>query len=322
MNRFVIGLDGGGTKTCGILVDEQGRVRGRAIAESTNFQVIGGDKLGQVVRELVQALLKKTGHMETRVTHLYAGLAGAGRPADRQAIYSVIEQQNLAEKITVDTDASAALAGAFAGGPGIIVISGTGAICFGKSKDNALYRCGGWGYLLGDEGSGYYIGQQAIIASLKDLDGRGPKTTLRAAIEEKYQLTSIDLMISGIYSGKIDRTEIAGLTPMVFSRYEEGDPVARMIIASAGREIGKIVAAVSVKMGMEGQSGQVALIGSVFIQRHILIPFMEQEACKVVKEVNFIDPKFEPAVGSAIMAMQSEKIAIDQTVLANLEKSA
>ncbi len=322
MKKWVIGLDGGGTKTLGVLVDEQGCVAGRAIAESSNYQVIGGEKLGLVISGLVKELMVHAGNPDAKATHLYAGLAGAGRPADREAIHQAIRQHNVAETITVDTDAAAALAGAFAGGPGIIVISGTGAICFGKSKDNMVYRCGGWGYLLGDEGSGYYIGQQAIIAALKDLDGRGQKTRLRQAIEEKYQVASVDLLISAIYSGKMDRTEIAGLAPLVFEFFNKGDQAAVAIIETAGKEIGKIVAAVSKRMGLHGQPVTVALIGSVFKQRHILVPFMQQEALHTVSSVNFIDPQFEPAIGSAVLAMQKENIDIDSAVLANLQKTA
>jgi N-acetylglucosamine kinase-like BadF-type ATPase len=322
MKKWVIGLDGGGTKTVGVLVDEAGCVAGRAVAESSNYQVIGGEKLGQVISGLVKELMASYSAAGAKATHLYAGLAGAGRPADREAIQLALRQHDLAETISVDTDASAALAGAFAGGPGIIVISGTGAICFGKSKDHVVYRCGGWGYLLGDEGSGYYIGQQALIASLKDLDGRGQKTLLRPAIEEKYQVGSIDLLISAIYSGKMDRTEIAGLAPMVFDIYAKGDQAAVAIIESAGKEIGKIVAAVSKRMGMQDQPVTVALIGSIFKQRHILLPFMEQEARRTAATVTFIDPQFEPAIGSAVLALQKENIAIDAKVMANLQKTA
>jgi len=317
MIRTVIGLDGGGTKTVGVLVDGQGHVLARAVADSSNVQVVGGETLGRVISDLVNRLLTQAGQSQP-ADHLYAGLAGAGRPADRQTILAVLESKQLAKKISVDTDAAAALAGAFAGGPGIIVISGTGAIGFGKDSRGALYRCGGWGDLLGDEGSGYYIGQQALIAALKDWDGRGPKTCLRPAIEAKYSIPSVDLLISSIYSGKIDRTEIASLAPLVFDKRAEGDEAAQNIIASAGEEIGKIIAAVARRMGLSGRSVRVALIGSVFKQRTVLLPLMEKEACRVVREIFFMDPQFDPAIGSAILALQREQILVDETVLAHL----
>lgn len=322
MSRYVLGLDGGGTKTVAVLVEDSGRVLAKAQGDSSNYQVIGGEKLGQVIREVTEEILHQANLKGHLLDHLYAGLAGAGRPADREAIHAVITQQNLARTVTVDTDAAAALSGAFAGGAGIIVISGTGAICFGKSSSGVVYRCGGWGYLLGDEGSGYYIGQQAIMAALKDLDGRGMATSLRAMIEQKYSLSSIDLIISQIYSGKIDRSEIAGLTPAVFAEYEKGDQASQIIIETAGCEIGKIVTAVSRRMGLAGQQVQVALIGSVFKQRHILLPFMEKEALKVVAKVDFVDPMFEPAIGSAVLALQKENVTMTTAILDNLTRTA
>ena len=322
MSRYVLGLDGGGTKTVAVLVEDSGRVLARAQGDSSNYQVIGGEKLGQVIRDVTEEILHQANLKGQQLDHLYAGLAGAGRPADREAIHSIITRQNLARTVTVDTDAAAALSGAFAGGPGIIVISGTGAICFGKSSSDVVYRCGGWGYLLGDEGSGYYIGQQAIMAALKDLDGRGMATSLRAMIEQKYSLSSIDLIISQIYSGKIDRSEIAGLTPAVFAEYEKGDNASQIIIETAGCEIGKIVAAVSRRMGLAGEQAQVALIGSVFKQRHILLPFMEKEALKVVARVDFIDPMFEPAIGSAVLALQKENVTMTTAIMDNLTRTA
>lgn len=321
MKKMVIGLDGGGTKTLGVLIDESGTILARAVGESSNIQAIGAEKLGQVLEILINELLSSANIKKEEIDHLFAGLAGAGRPADREAIGKEIEKFRLGERYTVDTDAVAALAGAFSGGPGIIVISGTGAICFGKDEEGTMYRCGGWGYLLGDEGSGYYIGQQALIASLKDFDGRSEKTRLRQKIETQYNLTSIDMIISQIYSGKIDRTEIASLAPMVFSTSEEGDLCSRRIIENAGREIGKIVEATARRMGMQGKNVEVALIGSVFNQRVILLPYMLEEAEKISKNIRFIDPKFEPAIGSAILALQKEKVQITEKVLQNISLS-
>ncbi len=322
MNKYVIGLDGGGTKTLGVLVSGSGTIIARETGESSNIQAIGAEKLAQVLADLVGQLTAAAGLRVEEIDHLYAGLAGAGRPADREVISKIVSDNRLAKNHTIDTDAAAALAGAFAGGPGIIVISGTGAICFGKDEAGTLYRCGGWGYLLGDEGSGYYIGQQALIAALKDLDGRGPKTILREVYENRYGLTSIDMIISQIYSGKIDRAEIASNAPFVFEASEKGDVAARRIIENAGREIGIQIAATARRMGCAQGAVEVALIGSVFKQREILIPYMKEEALRIVATANFIDPRFEPAIGSAILGLMKENIAIDEVLLSKLAKGA
>ncbi len=322
MAQYVIGIDGGGTKTIGVLLEDSGKVLGRVVGESSNFQVIGGEKLGQVIKKVVDGLKKEAKVEVQRIDHLFAGLAGAGRSADRNAISEVFSALHLANSFTVDSDAAAALGGAFAGGPGVILISGTGAICFGKDESGNLVRCSGWGYLLGDEGSGYFIGQQAVIAALKDLDGRGPQTTLRKAIEERYKLANIDLIISQIYSGKIDRTEIASIAPVVFEEADNGDSLAQSIIATAGRELGKVVAAVAKKLGKQNDTVSIALVGSVFKQRDKLLPFMQEESLRVAAQANFIDPLFDPAIGSAILALQKLGIPLGKKILEQIQASA
>lgn len=320
MTLQVIGLDGGGSKTMGVMINEKGQLLARASGESSNIQAIGAERLAENLSLLVQELVSKAGCTAAEIDHLYAGLAGAGRPADRETISSLVSSRRLAKNHTVDTDAAAALAGAFGGGPGVIVIAGTGSICFGKDEKGVLYRCGGWGFKLGDEGSGYYIAQQALIAALKDLDGRGPKTALRSLFEKRYQLESIDLIISQIYSDKIDRTELASNAPDVFAAAEEGDQAALEVIEKAGREIGKLVAGAAKRMGRQGKGVSVALIGSIFHRRAMLLPFMREEAQKVVEQADFIDPRFEPAIGSSLMGLQKEGIEITPELLINLEK--
>ncbi|HNW59268.1 MAG TPA: BadF/BadG/BcrA/BcrD ATPase family protein [bacterium] len=321
MAKRIIGLDGGGTKTQGVMIDAQGGLLARVVGESSNIQAIGPERLGENLSALVHELTAAAGCTSGEVDHLYAGLAGAGRPADREAISAQVTSRGLAKKHTIDTDAAAALAGAFGGGPGIIVISGTGSICFGKDEKGTLYRCGGWGFKLGDEGSGYYIGQQALIAALKDLDGRGPKTVLRRHYEDKYGLSSVDMIISRVYSDQIDRTEIASNAPAVFAAAEAGDAAARQIIESAGREIGRLVAGAARRMGRAGREVAVALIGSIFHQRQVLMPYMREEALQAVDHVDFIDPRFEPAVGACIMGLQQEGVPITPALLDTMEKA-
>ena len=312
MKKYVIGLDGGGTSTKGVLLDEKGQVCADSIGPSSNIQAIGDQELTKAFEQVILDLIAKAGIEKNKVSYLYAGLAGAGRPADRERISACLSSLDLVKDFTIDTDAMAALAGAFNGKAGIILISGTGAICFGKDENDNVVRCGGWGFLLGDEGSGFYFGQQAIIAALKDLDGRGEKTILGDKIKEFFGLEKIELIISPIYSNEIDRTKIASLAPIVFEEAAKNDKVAAEIVETAGKELGKVVAGVSKNLGMTGKSVSVALIGSVFNQRDTLIPLMSVEATKVVSQVTFIDPQNEPAVGAAILGLKKIGISPDE----------
>ena len=190
MIKYVIGVDGGGTKTEAVLVDTMGNVLSRVRGGSSNFQALGPDKLKEVLSSLLHEILRKATVPVSNVSKIYLGLAGAGRESDQQEIRQIFSDTEFKGLIEVNSDAIIALAGAFSNQPGIILIAGTGAICFGKNSQGDIIRSGGWGYLLGDEGGGYYIGKRAIIASLKDFDGRGEKTSLKSVIEKKFRPVS------------------------------------------------------------------------------------------------------------------------------------
>ncbi|MDZ7294291.1 MAG: hypothetical protein ONB14_02565 [candidate division KSB1 bacterium] len=319
--RYVVGVDGGGTRTRGLLVDEEGRVLAQAEAGVSNVQVIGPEKLAVVVNELLSALRERSGMQGLVPEHIYLGLAGAGRPGDRDAAHAALNKTGVARSLTVDTDASIALAGAFPDGPGIIVIAGTGSICFGKSASGEVVRCGGWGYLLGDEGSGYFLGREALLAALKDLDGRGPVTSLRHRLEKACGVERIDQVISRVYGGDLDRAAIASFAPMVFEEAAAGDAVAQSIVRTAGHELGKMAATVALRLGLQGEEVRVALVGSVFNQRAVLEPLMREELAAVSSKVRIDWPRFEPVAGAAILALRKAGVAVTARLLDCLEAS-
>ncbi|MCI0514581.1 hypothetical protein L0128_15310 [candidate division KSB1 bacterium] len=321
MERYVIGVDGGGTETLGVLANTNGTILAQAKVGATNYQVIGGPKLKVELESLFQKLGIDTKNPTKKVSQIYLGLAGAGRESDRKEISALFSGVPYAERLTVESDAMIALAGAFSGEEGIIIIAGTGAICFGRNKTGPIVRSGGWGYLLGDEGSGFFIGQQAIMAALKDLDGRGEKTALREAIEKRFQLAQIDLIIPKIYKQEIDRTEIARLAPLIFELANQNDLAAAEIIRRTGNEQGKLAKAVAEKLGLLNKKIQVALIGGIFNQREILENEIAKELYELSWDVEILEPENPPAIGAVILALQEIGAEISSSVLTNLQQS-
>ena len=321
MTQYVIGVDGGGTKTEFVLLDFSGNIIGRERGESTNYQVVGGEKLKQELIDCFSRLLNSTNVSSNKIEQIFLGLAGAGRESDRKEIVALFRDTDFSEKITVDSDAMVALAGAFGTRPGIIIISGTGAICFGKNSEGRVVRAGGWGYLLGDEGSGYFIGREAIIAALKDLDGRGEKTKLRKKLEEHFELSSIDQIIPQVYQNRIDRVAIANLAPIVFEQTNQGDTIAEEIIRNTGKELGRLAKAVAQKLNFKADEIKVALIGSIFKQKDMLINEISKELYEVSWNVEIIDPMFAPQFGAAMVALQKSGIEINEQLIKNLQYS-
>ncbi len=321
MNRYVIGVDGGGTKTNFALIDFSGNILANAKSDSTNYQAVGGKKLREEILKGIEFLTKQSNLPANKIDHIFLGLAGAGRESDRKEILALFHDTEFNKKITVDSDAMAALAGAFATGPGIILIAGTGAICFGKNSRGKIVRAGGWGYLLGDEGSGYFIGREAIIAALKDFDGRGEKTSLKDRLTAHFRLNSIDQIIPQIYQNRIDRVAIADLAPIVFDEARNGDSVAAEIIRRSGKELGLLTKAVAQRLNFEGEEIKVALIGSIFKQREMLIHEISKELYEISWNVEISDPLFAPEYGAALLAIQKSGAEVTDSLIQNLQNS-
>lgn len=322
MERYVIGIDGGGTKTEAVLVDFMGNVIGCTRGGSTNYQAVRREQVKHELKTLVQKLLKRFNISPNRVKRMFLGLAGAGRKSDREAIKRLFNDTDFKDRITVDSDAVVALAGAFGNRPGIILIAGTGAICFGKNAKGNVVRSGGWGYLLGDEGSGYYIGRRALIAALKDFDGRGEKTSLRNTCELKYKLNSIDEIIPLIYQNKLDRIAIANLAPQVFEQAKKGDSVAQQIIKQTGKELGKLAKAVAINLHFGDEKISVALIGSIFKHREMLVNEISKQLYEISWDIEITDPYYSPSIGAAVLALEQSGVFIDDNILEKLKKSS
>lgn len=321
MTQFVIGVDGGGTKTELVLVDTSGNLITKEIVGSTNYQAVGGENVKQELITGFERLSKKSNVNLNKIEHIFLGLAGAGRQSDRIEIANLFQDTEYKDKITVDSDAIVALAGAFATEPGIIIIAGTGAICFGSNSEGRIVRSGGWGYLLGDEGSGYFIGRSAIIAALKDFDGRGEKTRLKSRIIDHFDLNSIEEIIPLIYQDKIDRIKIADLAPLVFEVAHQGDMVAEAIVKQTGQELGILAKAVAEKLGFSGEEVKVALIGSIFKQRDFLVNHISKELYEISWNVTISDPLFQPSIGAALLALKKLNNEINESLLFNLRNS-
>ncbi len=142
------------------------------------------------------------------------------------------------------SDAASALAGATGLRPGVVVIAGTGSIAYGENQTGEHARSGGWGWRLGDEGSGYTIGINAIMAALKAEDGRGLGTALTAKILGYLGLDSMEDIVDWVYSPGREPRDIAYLVPLVREAEAEGDEAARLVMAGAGVELGLVANAV------------------------------------------------------------------------------
>jgi len=315
---YILGIDGGGTKTLAVCADLCGNVLGIGMSGGSNYHTVGlGEAIAAIKRSLTQAI-SIAGINRSDVCSVCIGLAGAGRETDRSILLPAVTDLANADKVVLEHDAFIALAGATVCNPGVIVIAGTGAIAFGINRSGEQKRSSGWGSILGDEGSAYYIGHNALISACKAYDGRGPDTILLDGIIKHYKLNDFTDIVKAIYNSSTK--DIASFAPMVCLAAQAGDNIAVKIMKGAGFELALSATSVIKALGMENEKVQVATAGSVFNASEVLMaPFVESVK-SAVSLAEIIRPKFKPVIGALFIALRELSIEFTSKLLENLKK--
>lgn len=309
--RYVLGIDGGSSKTLALLADEDGVVIGRGQGGTSNFYLAGDGGWQQALVTAVSQAFLSAGMTPFKVDQLCLGLSGVDRPEERQLVADWLHHQQFAEHNYVDNDVFLLL---WSGhdhpmqgmrGWGVGLIAGTGSIAIGRTEDGRTARAGGWGYLFGDEGSGFAIGCAALRAVCMADDGRKPDTILKEMILDRWRLTSTTDLIPLLYSNNAERNrKIASLAVVVQEAASLQDEVAIKIEAHAANNLALALGAVCRKLDFKAEV-PLALGGSVLIKNELL-------AGHVLLQLNQQGWKFSPiayavvpADGAVAMALHS-----------------
>ncbi|RKQ32524.1 N-acetylglucosamine kinase [Oceanobacillus halophilus] len=312
-----IGMDGGGTKTQCVIGDEKGQILAMSIGESTNIQSNSHTHVKAVLFRLIDEVIRESDSNESHIETLYLCLSGSGRAKDRETIEDFFKGTIYENILSIENDAIAALAAGTWGEPGIVIIAGTGSIAYGinPSKMDAI-RVGGWGYLFGDEGSGYWIGKRAIQSVLKAYDGRGDVTELSHIIKDYFRIKEVPELISVIHGDPNPRLKIASAAPLVLNAAERSDPVAKNIIHEAMENLINLVD--STKQRMQSRDKwPIVIHGGLFSNSFFREQFMSKLKSSM-GDVTLIQPNLPPVIGAYIMALRSKDILIDDEVQSNV----
>ena len=234
-----LGVDGGGSKTLAVLVDARGIERGRGLAGSSNHRVVGMEGAVASILAAVHAA-HRAARCDGPVAVAWIGLAGVDDPNDVALLAP--ELGSLASAVRLTNDAELALSG-LAERAGVALIAGTGSIVIGRNAAGRIGRAGGWGHLLGDEGSGYDIGLRALRAAVRSVDGRGQPTLLLPRILDAWGLQAPHNLYDAVYERQ-DKARIARLANLVIAAAGDGDEVSRHIVRVAAEELALAVEAV------------------------------------------------------------------------------
>lgn len=243
-----LGVDGGATRTRAVVVDAAGIERGRGEARGANQSAIGPEAAADAVRDAAAAAVAAASGgalREGAIRVAWVGLAGVDRPADRATFAPLLAP--LAPTVRLSNDAALGLS-ALSGGVGVMLVAGTGAIALGANAKGETARASGWGWLLGDEGSGYWLGLTALRAATRAADGRGEHTELLPALLAHLHLTQPGDLIGWTY-GERDNACIAALAPLVFVTARNGDATATRLVAEGTAELTRAALTVADTLG-------------------------------------------------------------------------
>ncbi|PSQ85496.1 MAG: N-acetylglucosamine kinase [Bacteroidetes bacterium QH_2_63_10] len=262
--RFLVGLDAGGSNTllratcegCSEQMDRRGA--------AANPQRTGVEQSARTLAGLVRRTMRS--HRPIDRLSVCAGVAGAGRPAEQTVLADhlrrALDDEAGAVHVEVVHDAHIALATAFGSGSGLVIIAGTGSVVFARAQDDTTYRAGGWGYLLGDAGSGYAVGRAGLRAVAEAFDG-GANTSLRARMDEQYGIDGQEALIHRVYQDELALQDVA---PLVMAAAANGDSVASEILTSQAAALMQQVTWLLERE--DGIAPRVALLGGMLRNEH------------------------------------------------------
>ena len=294
-----IGIDAGGTKSIAVLTDAKLRLLARENYEGMNISQMNPNTVSRMVQQIIDDLTYRAGMLPYHIGLTVLAAAGAGEVKTREEVEYACHGRMPERKVKVITDAEAALAGAFDGGAGIALISGTGSIAWGKDEAGKIVRAGGYGYILGDEGSGFWLGRELLRRCL-DAYHRGEITALGKKAAELWQIADISKAIPLVYGVEKPAAKTAELAPLVFEAYEAGDPMAVEILQEAGKKLAELVEKTAKGLSIT-EPVKVNLTGGIAGQQKVILPLIQAH---LTGEYQFVPAAYEAAVGAVIATLK------------------
>jgi N-acetylglucosamine kinase-like BadF-type ATPase len=301
---YFLGVDGGASKTAALVTDDKGEPLGDGVAGPSNHLRVGIETAARNIERAVNKALVNADVASREIVWAYCGIAGADHPAHRQEIVDSLNIFFPRGNFSVDNDARIALTGAIGFGAGVVVIAGTGSVAFGRNEAGEDARAGGWGPILGDEGSAYGIARAGLAAVLRAHDGRGPSTKMLEILSSDYQLAATEIP-RFVYATTTHADDIARYSKLVIEAAEMGDPVASAILTDAGRELGACVVAVAKRLKLADREFPVAYVGGAFKAGEILLAPMQQTVAEKAPGAKIGPPQRTPVEGAAMMAIRA-----------------
>lgn len=304
MNGYVMGIDGGGSNLRVVVATPDLQVVGESHAGTVNPSVIGHEAAAGLIRQHMWAAITNAHLQPADIRAVCIGVAGASADHSADWLYEVIGPITPNAKIRPSADQEIALVGAHGKREGILILAGTGSVAYGVNPAGQAAVVGGWGYLLGDEGSGYWLGMSALRAISQASERRAAKTTLTESVLHELNLEKPRDLIRWLYA-QPRNAEIAQLAPLIIQQADAGDAVANCLVGEAIQHLAGHVTALRDILNFP--DAPIAFAGGLLthpnalssgLGRHLQLPAIPV-------------PLYPPVIGAVLLALdtlvQSEK---------------
>ncbi len=306
MSKFLAGVDAGGSRTRAVVAGADLVPRGRGASGPANAATTPIPRVVEAIAEAVDDALASAGASRADLRGVSCGVAGVEGPGNRGRLLAALETEFGQGRVRLASDMRIALAGALAGpvdSAGVVLISGTGAVAFGRNSDGLEARAGGWGPLIGDEGSGFEIGRRALAAIVRDVDGRGPRTLMRESLFASEGTRSPVELLGKLYRAGAAPADVAAYFPLALDAARKGDAIALAILHDAGKELGLAAVTVLRKLGLAQSSVEVATVGGVFNAGEPVTAPLRETLFASAPGVRLVRPARPPEIGAIRLAL-------------------
>ncbi len=296
-SALLLGADAGGSHST-VVIGSREQILGRADGSGAAMRPGGAATAAAVLAETARRAAAQAG-LDLPVERAVVGAAGAGRAQEQAELEAALLEAGVARRVRVLADGEVALATAFGTGPGILVSAGTGSIAYARDPAGELHRIGGYGWQLGDEGGGYWLGRRALDVAARAQDGRGEGSTLLARLLGALSLQHFDDLVR--WTATATPAQLAALAPHVLSAAREGERVARQAVDDAARELVELTVALARHFPGTGPL-PVAIAGGLLLPESPLTAAFQERLGVALSRARLVPDRIDAAVGALKLA--------------------
>lgn len=316
--KYYLGFDGGQSGSRALLSDSRGHVVARVIGPP--FEHFHAYKGAEKIKEALRTCLSGAIAGYQPITSAFFGLSGVwdSDSPEAQDIMSIVQSIISVEQVIIDNDSVSCWAGAFGCKPGIALAAGTGVVAYGVGPDDQSVKIGGWGYLMGDQGGAYDIGRKALIAVANQADRGNEHIMLAHEVLNHFEVGTLRELQSRLY--QLDRGMISGLAPIVAECAKTDDAIAAQILCESGEALAETTMdAIHRLRWNPDEPITIAPVGGVFKAGACISDVYQATIVNHFSNVRFVKPRFEPMVGSLLLAWRQAGIELSPSLLEILE---